>query len=218
MANIYIPKSLPLTELPDEREQLTLAGYGDDMDFYVMKGFIENIFTRLGMTKRIKLNADCDRPYFHPGRRADIVYEGTAVGYIGEIHPDVAAAYGFKSGVRVYTAVLDMPSVTGFVNFDRKHEGVAKYPAVTRDLSMLVPKHICAGDIEDMLIQRGGRLLESLRLFDIYEGAQIKSGFKSMAYSIVFRAKDRTLEESDITAAMKKIWNGLESLGIETRS
>lgn len=218
MANIYIPKSLPLTELPDEREQLTLAGYGDDMDFYVMKGFVENIFTRLGMTKRIKLNADCDRPYFHPGRRADIVYDGTAVGYIGEIHPDVAAAYGFKSGVRVYTAVLDMPSVTGFVNFDRKHEGVAKYPAVTRDLSMLVPKHICAGDIEDMLIQRGGRLLESLRLFDIYEGAQVQPGFKSMAYKLVLRAADHTLTDDEIGSVMNKILNGLTGMNIELRS
>ena len=89
---------------------------------------------------------------------------------------------------------------------------------MTRDISMVVPKEICAGQIEAMIEQRGGKILEGYHLFDIYEGAQIKEGYKSMAYSISFRAKDRTLEEADITAAMKKIWNGLESLHIEIRS
>ena len=111
-----------------------------------------------------------------------------------------------------------MPEITALATFDRKYTGIAKYPAVTRDISMVVPKHILAGDIETMILQRGGKILETCTLFDIYEGAQIQEGFKSMAYSIVFRAKDRTLAESDITAAMKKIWNGLESLGIEIRS
>lgn len=83
---------------------------------------------------------------------------------------------------------------------------------------MVVPKKVSAGQIEAMIQQRGGKILEGYQLFDIYEGAQIKEGFKSMAYSIRFRANDRTLEENDITAAMKKIWNGLESLGIEIRS
>ena len=82
---------------------------------------------------------------------------------------------------------------------------------------MVVPKEILAGQIEAMIEQRGGKILEGYELFDIYEGAQIKEGYKSMAYSIVFRAKDRTLEESDITAAMKKILNGLQSMGIELR-
>ncbi len=103
------------------------------------------------------------------------------------------------------------------INGLRKYEGIAKYPAVTRDLSMVVPKNIMAGQIEAMIEQRGGKLLESYQLFDIYEGEQIQEGYKSMAYSIVFRAKDRTLEENDVTSAMKKILNGLESIGIELR-
>lgn len=89
--------------------------------------------------------------------------------------------------------------------------------AVTRDLSMVVPKNILAGQIEDMIRVRGGKILESCTLFDIYEGAQIKEGFKSMAYSVVFRAKDKTLEEAEITSAMNKILNGLSSMGIELR-
>lgn len=218
MANIYLPKSLPLTELPDEREQLTLAGYGAGIDFYVMKGVVELIFEKLGMNKRYKLDASCSRPYLHPGRKADIYYDNVLVGYIGEIHPYVAKAYGFKEDVRVYTAVLDMPEIVGFTDFDRKHEGVAKYPAVARDLSMLVPKNLCAGDIEDVIIQRGGKLLESVKLFDIYEGLQVKPGYKSMAYSLTFRSKEHTLTDDEITAAMNKVLNGLNSLNIELRS
>lgn len=214
MGNIYIPKQLPITELPDERMQFTLGFYGEG-DFFTMKGVVEEYFEKLGMTKRMQYNPQAGKVFLHPGRQAEISYEGTVVGYLGEVHPVVADNYGI--GERAYVAVLDMPSIYPFATFDRKYEGVAKYPAVTRDLSMTVPKEVLAGQIEDIIIQRGGKLLESLELFDIYEGAQIKAGYKSLAYSLVFRAKDRTLEEADITAAMNKILNGLEGLGIELR-
>ena len=97
------------------------------------------------------------------------------------------------------------------------YEGIAKFPAVSRDISMVVPKEIMVGQIEDVIKQRGGNILEDYNLFDIYEGDQIEKGFKSVAYNIVFRAKDRTLEESDVSGAMKKILNGLEELGIQLR-
>ena len=115
-------------------------------------------------------------------------------------------------------AVLDMPSVLEFTSFDRKYTGIAKYPAVTRDISMVVPKEVLVGQIEAMIEQRGGKILESYSLFDIYEGSQITAGFKSVAYSIVFRAKDHTLEEKEVTGAMNKILNGLKSMGIELRA
>ena len=114
-------------------------------------------------------------------------------------------------------AVLDMPLITPLATFDRKYTGIAKHPAVNRDISMVVPKNILVGQIEDMIIQRGGKLLESCQLFDIYEGSQIVAGYKSVAYSITFRAKDRTLTDEDVNAAMKKILNGLQSMGIELR-
>ena len=114
-------------------------------------------------------------------------------------------------------AVLDLPAVCEFVSFLHKYTGIAKYPAVTRDLSMLVKKEITAGQIEAMILQRGGKLLESCELFDLYEGAQIMTGYKSMAYTMTFRAKDHTLEEAEVTAVMKKILNGLDSLGIQLR-
>lgn len=218
MSNIYIPKSLPLTELPYEREQLTLGAYGDEIDFYSMKGVIEEIFEHLGMNERYELDPKAERPYLHPGRKADISYSGKKVGYIGEVHPSVAKNYGMKDGVRVYIAVLDIPEILPFVSFERKHTGIAKFPAVSRDLSMLVPHDIFAGDIEKMIIQRGGKLLEKVELFDIYEGVQVKKGFKSMAYSLSFRASDHTLTDDEIVSVMNKILNGLSSMNIELRS
>ena len=157
-----------------------------------------------------------DSPYLHPGRKADIVYEGVTVGYLGELHPDVADNY--KIGDRAYVAVIDMPSVIPFTTFDRKYTGIAKFPAVTRDISMVVPKNVLVGQIEDVIEQRGGKVLESYHLFDIYEGAQVLAGHKSVAYSITFRAKDHTLEEKEVTSVMNKILNGLSNLGIELRA
>ena len=218
LSNIYIPRSLPLTELPEEREQLTLGAYGEGMDFYVMKGVIEELFEHIGMQEKVHYEPACDRPYLHPGRKADIIYQGQTVGYLGEVHPEVCGNYDFKEGVRVYVAVLDMPAVIPFTGFDRHYEGIAKYPATTRDISMLVPKTVLVGQIEDLLAQRGGKILESYKLFDIYEGSQVQEGYKSVAYSLSFRAKDRTLTDEEVGAAMKKILQGLSRLGIELRS
>ncbi len=215
LGNIYVPKALPLTELPDERMQFTLGMYGD-CDFFTMKGVVEEFFDSIGMRKKAVYDPHAGRNYLHPGRQADIVYEGVTVGFLGEVHPEVCDNYDLKT--RAYVAVLDMPSVLPFATFDRKYEGIARYPAVARDISMVVPKDVLAGQIEAVIVQRGGRILEDYQLFDIYEGDQIKEGYKSVAYSITFRAKDRTLEESDIAGAMRKILNGLEGLGIELRS
>lgn len=215
LANIYLPGELPLTELPDERMQFTLGCYGEG-DFFTMKGVVEELFDKLGMTKKVHYDPSCDRPYLHPGRKADIIYEGVTLGYLGELHPEVADAY--RIGDKTYIAVLDMPNVIPFADFDRKYTGIAKYPATTRDISMVVPKEILVGQIEDIIAQRGGKILESYKLFDIYEGAQILSGYKSVAYSITFRAADRTLTDDEVNAAMKKILNGLQGLGIQLRS
>ncbi|MDE5716202.1 MAG: phenylalanine--tRNA ligase subunit beta [Lachnospiraceae bacterium] len=215
LGNIYLPKALPLTELPEERMQFTLGMYGD-CDFFDMKGVVEEFFESIGMHKKAVYDPKAGRNYLHPGRQANIEYEGTLVGYLGEVHPEVCDNYDLKT--RAYVAVLDIPAVLPFATFDRKYEGIAKYPAVLRDISMVVPKEVMAGQIEAVIAQRGGKILEDYQLFDIYEGSQIKDGFKSMAYSITFRAKDKTLEEADVSSAMKKILNGLEGMGIELRS
>ena len=214
LGNVYLPKALPLTELPDERMQFTLGMYGEG-DFFSMKGVVEEFFDKIGLHKKETYDPNAGKTFLHPGRQANIIYDGTVVGYLGEVHPDVADIYGI--GERAYIAVIDMPEIVARATFDRKYEGIAKFPAVNRDLSMVVPKNIMVGQIEEVIEKNGGAHLESYSLFDLYEGAQIKPGFKSVAYSITFRAKDRTLEESDISKAMDKILAGLEAMGIELR-
>ena len=214
MGNIYLPKALPLTELPDERMQFTLGFYGDG-DFFTMKGVVEEFLEQVGMKDRVHYDADAGKSFLHPGRQANIAYDGNVIGYLGEVHPTVCENYDMKT--RAYIAVIDMPYVYEMSSFDKKYEGIAKFPAVTRDISMVVPKNILVGQIEEVIEKSGGKNLESYSLFDIYEGDQIEEGFKSVAYSIVFRAKDRTLEENDVSSAMKKILKGLEEMGIQLR-
>lgn len=213
LGNIYLPKSLPLTELPEERMMFTLGMYGEG-DFFDMKGVVEEFFGKIGMKKRPDYSKS-NKNFLHPGRQAEVLYDNKAVGYLGEVHPEVCDNYGI--GDKAYVAVLDIPAVLEYATFDHKYEGIAKFPAVTRDISMVVPREVPAGQIEHTILQRGGKILESFELFDIYEGHQIKEGFKSMAYSIVFRSKEKTLEEAEVSSVMKKIMNGLENLGIELR-
>lgn len=214
MAKIYLPKSLPLTEYADERVQFTLGFYGEG-DFFTMKGVVEEFLERAGMHDIVDYDPNAGKNFLHPGRQANIIYQGKVIGYMGEVHPEVCENYDMKT--RAYIAVLDMPVITEMATFDRHFKGIAKHPAVNRDISMVVKKDILVGQIEKVIREKGGHHLESYHLFDIYEGSQIKAGYKSVAYSITFRANDRTLEEKDITAAMDKIIAGLEDLGIELR-
>ena len=212
--NIYLPKALPLTELPDERMQLTLGMYGDG-DFFEMKGVIELMLMKLGMKKKAEYKTDVLKNYMHPGRQAQIIYDGVRIGEIGEVHPIVRKNY--EIGERAIIAVIDTPEMIKFATFNRKFQGIARFPAVTRDISFVLPSNITAYEIEKVLEQRGGKILESYRLFDIYEGEHIQKGFKSMAYSLVFRHPDKTMEEGEINAAMNKILNGLSTIGAELR-
>ena len=214
MGNIYLPKQLPLTELPEERMQLTFGMYGDG-DFFTMKGVIEELLYQTGLRKKAQYDPHAELPFLHPGRKAAIVYEGAVIGYLGEVHPTVAANYAIKE--RVYIAVIDMPEIVSRASFDYKYEGITNFPVSSRDLSMVVPKNILVGDIEKVFEENGGKYLENYELFDVYEGEQIEKGFKSVAYSLKFRGKDKNLEESDITGAMDKILSGLKNIGIQLR-
>lgn len=215
LGNIYLPKQLPVTELPDERMQFTLGMYGDG-DFFTMKGVVEEFLYKVGMRNKPEYDPNAELPFFHPGRKANVLYNGEVIGYIGEVHPTVAANYAIKD--RVYIAVIDMPKILENASFDFKYEGITNFPVSSRDLSMVVPKEILVGDIERVFDQKGGKYLEGYELFDVYEGAQIKKGFKSVAYSLKFRGKEKNLEEADITGAMNKILKGLSELGIELRA
>ena len=215
LGNIYLPKQLPVTELPDERMQFTLGMYGDG-DFFTMKGVVEEFLYKVGMRNKPEYDPNAELPFFHPGRKANVLYNGEVIGYIGEVHPTVAANYAIKD--RVYIAIIDMPKILENASFDFKYEGITNFPVSSRDLSMVVPKEVLVGDIERVFDQKGGKYLEGYELFDVYEGAQIKKGFKSVAYSLKFRGKEKNLEEADITGAMNKILKGLSELGIELRA
>ena len=214
LATVYLPKALPLTEYPDERVQMTFGAYGD-VDFFTLKGVVEELLEKVGMKAQKTYDPKAGKTFLHPGRQANIIYEGAVIGYMGEVHPQVCDNYDI--GTKAYVAVLDMPQIVEKATFDRKYEGIAKYPAVSRDISMVMSKDIFVGQVEEVIRMRGGKNLESFNLFDIYEGAQIKEGFKSVAYSITFRAKDRTLEDKDVTPVMAKIVKELEKMGIELR-
>ncbi|MGN8772892.1 phenylalanine--tRNA ligase subunit beta [Candidatus Weimeria sp. HCP3S3_B5] len=215
LGNIYLADKLPLTELPDERMQFTLGCYGEGEDFYSIKGVVEEFLDKVGMTDRLTYDPSNKRPYLHPGRCADVIYDGERIGYLGELHPLVAANYDIKG--RVYLAVIDMPYVVRFADFEKKYTGIANFPASTRDLSLVMKKSTLAGDVEKIFFAEGGDNLESVKLFDVYEGAQVADGYKSISYRLTFRAKDRSLSDQDVNQAMEDILTRLGEMGVELR-
>lgn len=215
ISNIYLAKKLPLEDYPEERKQFCLGMYGEG-DFFVLKGVIEEFLYKVGMKKLPSYNADAGKTFLHPGRQALIIYEDTVVGYFGEVHPLVQEAYGIAE--RTYVANIDLSVICKKANFTVKYEGIAKFPSVVRDISLVMDKSLTAGEIEKIIRSESGAILESLELFDIYEGERIGADKKSMAYSITFRNKEKTLEESEISAVMDKILKGLQAIGAVLRS
>ena len=215
LANVYLPKALPLTELPDERMMLTLGMFGEG-DFFDLKGVIEELTEKLGFAKEINYEPTSEHPFLHPGRQANITKGKLSVGYLGQLHPEVVENYGMKK--EVYVAVLDMQTVTMLTTFDRRYEGIAKFPSVTRDLALVVDKSVFVGEIEKVIKKCGGKMLESYKLFDVYEGAQVAPGKKSVAYSLVFRDKTKTLTDADVNPVVEKLLAELSKMGIEIRA
>ena len=215
LGNVYLPKQVPVEELPEEKMMLTLGMYGEG-DFFTLKGVVEELLDDLGMNKKAVYDPENKKNFLHPGRQAGIVYNGKELGYLGEVHPMVANNYSIKD--RVYIAVIDTTILRDEASFDKKFEPVAKFPAATRDISMVVPKGVLAGQIEEIFENKGGTYLESFELFDVYEGNQILKGHKSMAYSLVFRAPDKNLSDEDVNSAMNRILKALKGMDIELRS
>lgn len=215
LANVFQPRELPLTQLPQERMQLTLGMYGEG-DFFTMKGVLETLFEKMGLRGAVKYDPAAGKAFLHPGRQAKVVCGGQEIGWLGEVHPDVLD--NFSIGQRAYLAVVDMKALSGQADFDVKYTGVPKFPATVRDISLSMKKEVLAGDIEETIRAKGGKLLESVELFDIYEGSQLIQGYKSMAYKIVFRAPDRTLKDEEVNKVMDKIIRALEEKDIVLRS
>lgn len=215
IGNVYLPKALPLTELPDERKRLALGMYGD-CDFFLLKGVLEELFQKLGLEEKVQFEPSSEKTFLHPGRQALIYVSGQYAGFIGQVHPEVCENYDMKC--EAYVAGIDLPAIIDKVSFERKYQGVAKYPAVNRDLSLVMKKDIFVGQVEKIMKEKGGKLLESIQLFDVYEGAQIAEGHKSVAFNLVFRSAERSLETAEVNKIVDKILAELEKLGVEIRS
>lgn len=196
------------TKLPLHREQLCLAGFGA-LDFFTLKGHVETLFDSLKLTD-ITYEPVTEDPSMHPGRTAAILYRDVQIGFLGQIHPVTAA--NFECPEDACVAVIDLrPLAENAVETPKSRE-LPKFPAVTRDLAVVVDKSVPAGHVERIIRQRGGKLLESCKLFDCYEGVQVGLGKKSLAYSLSFRDMNGTLTDEDVAKPMKKILNGLETL------
>ncbi len=207
IGKIYLPKKLPLEELPIERNILTIGMYGK-ADFYDIKGVIENILCTLNI-KNIDFTPDKNITYLHPGRAATAHIDGERILEVGEVHPIVLDNYGLKT--RVYVAEVNIDLLVKYSNSKIKFKELAKYPASTRDLAMLVKDDILVRDIELAIKEKAGKNLECIDLFDVYQGEQIDKGYKSIAYSLTFRADDKTLTDEEISSAMKNILKNLEA-------
>lgn len=208
IGKVYIPKALPLTELPNEPQKLTIGMYGK-MDFYSLKGIVEYLFNILGMSGKVEYSPENNISWMHPGRTASVSINGESFGYFGELHPAVANNYSI--GARVYIAVLDVETMIDAASMVSVYKALPKFPAVTRDISMVINENVFVKEIENVIKKKGGKLLEAINLFDVYQGSQIEKGYKSVSYSITFRAPDRTLVDDDVNAVMKKILSTLES-------
>ena len=215
VARVYLPKAVPVTELPDEIPTLTVGMYGK-MDFYDIKGVVEHLMVVLGIGDRAEYTVETELPWMHPGRTASVVIDGVNVGYVGELHPTVAKNYNI--GTKVYLAVLNMEELIKASNMVNVYKPLPKYPAISRDIAMLVKEDVTVKQIADEIRKNGGEYLEEVKLFDVYQGEQIEKGYKSVAYSISFRSAERTLADADVADSMQAILDGLaKELGAQLR-
>ncbi len=212
---IYIPKALPLDELPEERKTICLAAYGEGEDFFTVKGVIDEMFACVRCTGEVRYTP-ADVAYLHPGRSAFIDIDGKRVGYLGELNPVLGEKLGIDR--RVYVAELDFVTIESFVNEKISFRPIAKYPSVERDLALLADAAITNAQITDCIKSSGVKNMESVRLFDVYNGEHLPKGKKSMAYRIRFTAHDRTLSVTDVEKYVEKILKELgDKLGITIR-
>jgi len=212
MAKIYLPKSLPLKELPDEKNLLSIGVYGD-IDFYDLKGVLEQLFSSLGIA--VGYSSESGIPFLHPGRSARCSVNDVALGYLGEVHPAVCGDYELP---RAYTAVIDLDVVFEVADLARSYKPLPKFPGIQRDIALLIDDGTQVKDIEEAIRERGGKFLETVRLFDVYHGKQVEEGKKSVAYKLGFRASDRTLTDEEASRSVTKILEHLrDKLGAVLR-
>lgn len=215
IGNTFLPKEMPVTELPIEKKQMVIGLVGKNEDFFSLKGRVESILNKLGINA-CQFVSERNHKTYHPGRCATITWNEHVIGTMGEVHPKVLNNYSIKE--RAYVAELDFNLLLQITRTDRLYQAIPKFPAMTRDIAMIVKDDITAGEISQIITKNGGKILESVKLFDVYKGKQIEDGYKSMAYAMTFRHAEKTLTDEEVNKVFNKMLDALkEEVNAELR-
>lgn len=213
IGKVYIPNE-DINKLPEEKNTITIGMYGN-CDYLDLKGSVENILETLGI-KKASFERESENITFHPGKTANLFLKKELAGVLGEIHPDARENYGIDT--RCFVAELNLDVLYAASNTEKKYTPLPKFPAVSRDLALLVEDEVSVGQIEDIIIKSGGNIVETVKLFDVYKGKQIPEGKKSIAYSITYRSETKTLIDDEVNKVHNKILRSLEyQLGAQLR-
>lgn len=214
LANTYFPLDKEIKILPEERKTIIVGAYGKDMDFFYMKGVSELILNKLNI-KNVSFVKNENIEYMHPGRTSNIIVNDKFIGYIGEVHEKVLKNYDIPT--RIYLLEMNVNLLSCIETNENKYKELTKFPRSERDLSMIVPKSVTASEIDNIISNKAGNILESFELFDVYEGNQVKVNYKSLTYNLVFSALDRSLTDDEVDNSINRIIKSLSELGIELR-
>ncbi len=215
LAKVYIPKSLPLTELPDEKLSLTLGAFGNDEDFFTLKGVIEDLLESVKYSQKISY-IECDLPFMHPQRSAFILDQnGEKIGYFGELHPKTLEKLGIDK--RVYVAEIDYAYISNSFDKVRTFKNYSKYPSIERDLALCCDESVKNAEVIEIINSANIKTLVNIELFDVYTGDRIEKGKKSLAYRLTFSSVERTLGMEEVDGFVKKILKRLSEKDIVLR-
>ena len=201
-------------ELPNEPKKVIIGAYGENYDYFDLKGAVEELIAALNI-KDFDIEPVSDIPWYHPGRCARLMLGGDELGYLGEIHPAAVKNYGI--GTKVYCATLDFETLFKHSGAEKIYHKMPRFPATSRDLALICDKDLPVVTMEKAIKNAVPKLIEQVNLFDVYTGNQVESGKKSVAYNIVLRAADRTLTDEETDGAIKKILKALSAVGAELR-
>ena len=223
-ANVYEPKALPLTEVPHERPmacgimmgKVTEAAWNQaqrDTDFYDVKGVVDGLLAKLGLTQYdIQPSSES---YYHPGVSAHYTVNGVTIANYGELHPQVVKNFDLSG--KVYMFEIDLEAVLSITVPSFRYQSFSKFPGTSRDLAIVAPVSVTSGDIVALIKEHGGEYLESVSIFDVYEGEHIEAGYRSLAYNLQFRSMEGTLNDEDIDGAIQAIIDALATKNCKLR-
>lgn len=206
LGNTFINNHHEGDPLPEEKDVLCIASYGSDETFFTLKGAVCEMLAKIGVSG-VCFFPDSEGTTFHPGRCAKLYKDGTEIGIMGELHPDVAEKYGI--GAKVYCCELNFDQLFALADHEKAYRPLPKYPAVARDIALVVKEEVLVATLEDVIAKNGGKILESVALFDVYRGKPIRDGEKSVAFNLTYRAADHTLTDDEVAKVHEKVLTAL---------